>query len=190
MMTDTRHSRAKITFILIATVLVVCYVYLVAPHFLTKIDALREENTQIKYDLGEIERLKGDPSGLRDDIQAAREQLAIFEKRTEVDSTNFDMDISAKAEKAKIEINKMSVEESSIIREKNVNGNVLYMQPLSVVLTGTFESGSRFMKYLENSDTGIYIIRDFLYSAGGADEASENWMISIEVFFYEKVDGQ
>ena len=185
MMADTKNSRIKIVLILVVTALIVAYVYLVAPYFFGKIDELRADNKQMEYDIKEIDRLSSDKETMREDIDTAREQLAEFEKRTEVDGSNFDMDISAKADKANVKINEIVVEDRSIIREKNKSGSILYLQPLSVMITGNVHDGIKFLGLLEKSKTGIYIIRDFTYTQG-SDDVEESWMVSVDVYYYEK----
>ncbi len=184
MMRDTRNARIKIVFVLTATVLVVLYVYLVAPSFLSKIDSLRAENKQIEYDLGEIEKLGDDTTSVERSIETAGKQLAKFEKRTKVDGTNYDMDISKKAEKSGVHITEIIVGERSKIDQQGSDGKILYMEPVTVSFTGNFEDGIEFIKSLENSDTGIYKINDFLYSKGSEGD-EKTWMISIDVYYYK-----
>lgn len=182
-MKDVRNSRIKIAFVLAATVLVLIYLYVVAPFFLEKTDSLIAENKHMEYDLNEIEAMGSDTHTISSNITKAKKQLAEFEKKAEVDGTNYDMDISAKADDADVVIKEMIVEETKIGSEKNAAGKILNRQPITVSFSGNFADGITFIESLEKSDTGIYQIQDFLYSKGSEDE-QKSWMVSLNVYYY------
>lgn len=189
MMKDTGNARIKMVFVLVMAVLTVVYVYFIAPYFLSNINSLRTENKQIEYDLDELQEVGKDAVSLQYDIEISRSQLETLEKRTEVDETNYDMDIAAKAKQANVNISEIAVNERSIGSKQKASGKDLYVQPVTASFTGNFADGIKFIKSLEKSDTGIYEIRDFLYTKGsGSDEKS--WMVSIDVYYYGKDEKQ
>lgn len=184
-MRDIRNSRIKIIFVLAATALVLVYVYAIAPFFLEKVDSLIAENKQIEYDLNQIEEMGLDTKTISRNIASAKDQLSDFEKKAEVDGSNYDMNISEKADDSGVTINEMMVDEPKVSGQKNATGKVLYVQPLTVSFSGNFADGIQFIDTLENSETGIYKIQDFLYSKGSDDE-EKSWMVSLEVYYYDE----
>ena len=189
MMKDTRNARIKIIAVLAMAALTVVYVYFVAPHFLSNIDSMRAENKQIEYDLDELQEAGKDSVSLRNDIELSRSQLEGFEKRTEVGEKNYDLDIAAKAKRSNVEISEIAVEDRSAVSKQDKSGKILYLQPVTVSFTGNFADGIKFIRSLEESDTGIYEIRDFLYTKG-SDSDEKSWMVSIDVYYYGKEENQ
>lgn len=184
-MKDTKLAKIKIIFVIVATLVVVGYVYFVAPSFVDDIDELRAENKQIEHDLSEIEAMGSDTTIIKDQIAVAKSQLEEYEKRAEMDGSSFDMLISDNAKEAKVTITEMVVEDSVPIGDKSATGKILYRQPVTINIEGDFKSGIKFMGSLEKSEDGIFNVRDFLYSKGEGDKTKKTWMISVDAYFYE-----
>lgn len=181
-MKDVRLSRVKMVFVIAATAVVLCYVYFVAPFFMDRIETNVTENKQMEYDLELIERMDGDTAPIKDSIDAGNIQLAEFEKSINTDGSEIDMDVSAKADDAGVTITEIAVEDPEIAGEKSVERKILYRQPMAVSFNSSFKKGVAFMNRLENSDTCIYRVRDFLFSSD--DDAM--WVINVDAFYYKE----
>lgn len=185
-MKDTKLARIKIIFVIVVTLIVVAYVYLVAPSFISNIDELRAENKQIEHDISEIEAMDFKTEKIKKQIKLSREELKEYEKRTDMDSTSFDMMISDKAKEAGVTITEMEVEDSAIYGDKKIAGKILYKQPVTISFEGDFKSGINFIEKLEKSEKGIFNVRDFLYSKGEGKDAAKSWMVNVDAYYYEE----
>lgn len=185
-MKDTRLARIKIVFIIIATLVVLCYVYFVAPFFVSDISELREENKKIEHDLSQIKAIGSDTSTIEENIELAEDELARYAKRADMDSDSFDMLISYTADKTKVKITEMTVENSEAVEVSNDNDRTLYRQPVVINIDGDFDNGIKFINGLEKNEDGLFNIKDFLYSIDEKDKNKKTWMISVDAYYYEK----
>lgn len=183
-MKDTKLTRIKMIFVVVITILVVFYVYFVAPYFLKDIDALRTENKQIEHDLSQIKAMGTDLSVVREEIENSQNELEDYEKNTKVNSENFDMEISKIGEDSDVSITEIAVEDTTPVGEENVMGQKLYCQSVAVSFSGGFKEGIKFIENLEKSSVGVYKVNDFLYTKA-EDEDEKMWMVGAEVYYYE-----
>lgn len=182
-MKDTKLAKIKMIYVIAVTIVVVCYTYFAAPYFLDNMDTLRAENKQMEHDLKEIKKIGTDTSPIEESIKNNGAKLKEYEKSTEVDNTSFDMDISKKADTNHIVISEIAVENSIVIGQKKVEGKLLYRQPLTITFEGTFDHGIDFIESLENSPSGIYSIKDFVYSTD-PKKKTQNWMMTMDAYYY------
>lgn len=184
-MKDTKLSRIKLIFVIGATLLVLIYVYFVAPTFTADIDKLRAENKQIEHDLSEVNAIGSDTTIIKSNIGVTKGELEQYEKRADLGSSTFDILINDIGKKEGITITNMDVEEYEAVGDKNSTGKVLCRQPVAISIECDFEDGLSFIKALEKSEEGLFNVKDFLYSEGKNEKDKENWMISVDVYFYE-----
>lgn len=185
MMKDTKLSRMKIVFVIAATLLVVLYVYLVAPAFLSDINELRTENKQIEHDLSEIKKMGSDSKIINEQIEETQSTLDNYKKRADMNSSTFDMIISEKASKTNVTISEMQVDDPVKVENKNGSKKTLIRQPVSISIEGDFKNGISFMKSLEKSKKGIFKVNEFLYSNNNESREVMNWMINVDAYYYE-----
>ncbi|MDR0852237.1 MAG: hypothetical protein LBN36_07060 [Clostridiales Family XIII bacterium] len=206
-MKDNRNSILKFGAVILIIVFGLVYIYFALPPMQVETDALRFENKTLIRDITEIDAMGGDISALNLSIAEQEEKIETLLSRSSVDSDGARADISAKVQRAGLEIEQISLSPPEFSGATPGIGYELDTMPISLVLRGSYEDGVKFLSSIETSRTATYRIEQFAYfvqesdaeaaedeqpsgtvktDETDADEAIENgrWMINLTLYFY------
>jgi hypothetical protein len=151
------------------------YLYFVAPVFRERIDALRMENKLLLRDIAAIDEMKGDATALKRNIAETEEKLKTIRAKTSVGTETFETQVREKAENAGLADLEFSDEPTFEAEGKPTDsGEVLSSLTFSVTAVGDYAAGLRFMRNLEDSETGFYSVAGFAYSDEYGGAAGDN----------------
>ncbi|MDR0357605.1 MAG: hypothetical protein LBH63_04485 [Clostridiales Family XIII bacterium] len=184
-MIHIRNSRIKIAIVGALTLFSALYICFVAPVFQERIDKLRMENKLLARDIAAIDEMRGDLTALKKDIADAEGKLSAIRERTSVGPAEVAFDISEKADAAGIAELDISEQESLAAGDKTAYGAQLFSRAIDISASGDFASGLRFMRSLEDSETGFYSVVGFAHSGGAEGDATSQWIFRVTLYYYE-----
>lgn len=186
-MKDTAALKRRIVWGVIILISLLCYIYFLTPTMLSEINTLNMENKTIKRDISEIENMGGDTEILESDLEALEKDIDEYKENSSIDVSNSDERIAKIADKKGVKVVEINPESPKLVIKESSTEKELNKQTLTVIVNASYKKGTSFIKALEDSKEGMFILKDYLYQGVVSDTDSEDetrWIINVDVYYY------
>mgnify|MGYP001044653130 FL=1 len=166
--------------VILLLILLVYYTFAFKP-LQAKVDALRAENNMFKTQQLQVELALKNEEKIREEIESMKVLLDQAPDYTLVDGNNLTDDIYRNAKAVGVSLRDIVISAPELVRESG-DGESLLKITADILLEAGYEEALEFIKGLEESKTGAYLI-DTLDIIGG-EVSPFDYKLSLSLYYY------